>query len=104
MKDLFSIIISSLLCSYITAQTKDSVNANNYSYEQVAELVKFPKLRYLKLYSYQDAELPDIFDQLPNLEYLEINYAKIKKIPASIGTLSKLKTLIICNGFSELVA
>ncbi|WP_341903426.1 leucine-rich repeat domain-containing protein [Fluviicola taffensis] len=101
MKQLISIMPFAFLCLKANAQKNDSICANNYTYQQVADLVKSPQLRYLKIYSYKDSILPDIFSKLKNLEYLEINDAKINAIPLSIGSLSKLKTLIICNGWSR---
>lgn len=101
MKQLTAILLLAFLCLKATAQKNDSIYANNYTYQQLAELTKSPQLRYLKIYSYKDSILPDIFSKLKNLEYLEINDAGIKAIPSSIGNLSKLKTLIICNGWSR---
>lgn len=101
MKQLTSIILLTCLCMKAYAQKNDSIYAYNYSYQQVAELVKFPQLRYLKIYNYNDSILPEIFTRLTNLEHLEIDDAKINAIPLSIGSLSKLKTLIICNGWSK---
>lgn len=101
MKQLTAILLLAFLCLKATAQKNDSIYTNNYTYQQMAELVKSPQLRYLKIYNYKDSILPDIFTKLKNLEYLEINDAGIKAIPSSIGNLSKLKTLIICNGWSK---
>lgn len=101
MKQLISIILLTCLCMKANAQKNDSIYAYNYTFEQVAELVKSPQLRYLKIYSYQDSILPDIFNRLTNLEYLEINDARIYVIPTSIGSLSKLKTLVLSNGGSK---
>jgi hypothetical protein len=96
-------ILPAFLCFNISAQKTDSIYAKDYTYQQVADLVKFPELHYLEIYSFNGAYLPDIFDQFPQLEYLEINDAKIKSVPASIGKLSRLKTLIICNGRTDLL-
>jgi hypothetical protein len=101
MKQLISIMLLGLLCQKANAQKNDSIYAYNYTYQQVEELVKSPQLRYLKIYNYKDSIFPDIFNQLTNLEHLEIDDAKINVIPLSIGSLSKLKTLIICNGWSQ---
>lgn len=101
MKSLIAIILFSFLCLKTSAQKNDSIYAYDYTYQQVEELVKSPQLRYLKIYYYRDSILPDIFSKLKNLEYLEINDAKIKAIPTSIGSLSKLRTLVICNGWSK---
>lgn len=101
MKQLTAILLLAFLCLKATAQKNDSIYAYNYTYQQAAELVKYPQLRYLKIYTYKDSILPDIFSKLRNLEYLEINDSKINAIPLSIGSLSKLKTLIICNGWSR---
>lgn len=102
MRRLTSIMLLTFLCLKATAQKTDSLFARDYTYQQVAELVKFPELRYLKLYSYKDTILPPVFSQLTNLEYLEINASEITIIPTSIGDLSKLKTLIICNGYDPI--
>ncbi len=102
MKRLTLIALLGLLCLKVQAQKTDSIVANNYDYQRTADLVKFHNLRYLKLYSFKGDQLPDIFDQLPELEYLEINSSKVKNLPSSIWELSKLQTLIICNGYSDI--
>lgn len=102
MKRSTLIVLLSFLWLNAQSQETDSIAANNYTYQELTKLLQFPKLRYLKIYAYNDSVLPEIFDQLPHLEYLEINDTKIKAIPVSIGKLSKLKTLIVCNGMSAI--
>ena len=37
----------------------------------------------------------DIFTELPNLEYLDVRFNQLTRLPASIGRHRKLKTLLL---------
>ena len=88
------------VCVY--ADANDSLVVKNYSYDQINELGSLPELKYLKIVDYKDSILPQNIGDFNNLEYLEIISSEIISIPSSIKNLTKLKTLIIANGFCDI--
>ncbi|XVF18558.1 hypothetical protein REPUB_Repub11eG0033000 [Reevesia pubescens] len=62
----------------------------------VADLLpRLECLRLLSLSGYLITELPDFFEQLKHLRYLDFSYTRIKCLPDSLCTLYHLDTLIL---------
>ncbi|XVF18420.1 hypothetical protein REPUB_Repub11eG0019900 [Reevesia pubescens] len=62
-------------------------------------LPKLRCLRVLSLKSYYITELPNYFENLKHLRYLDFSYTQIKSLPDSVCTLCNLEILILkgCN-------
>nr|XP_005305373.1 leucine-rich repeat-containing protein 27 [Chrysemys picta bellii]XP_005305374.1 leucine-rich repeat-containing protein 27 [Chrysemys picta bellii]XP_005305375.1 leucine-rich repeat-containing protein 27 [Chrysemys picta bellii]XP_005305376.1 leucine-rich repeat-containing protein 27 [Chrysemys picta bellii] len=60
------------------------------------EIYKLPNLKHLHLEGNALAIIPkDLFQQLPNLVWLDLRYNKIKTLPSGIGCHKQLKTLLL---------
>uniref|UniRef100_A0A8C0IXL1 Leucine rich repeat containing 27 n=1 Tax=Chelonoidis abingdonii TaxID=106734 RepID=A0A8C0IXL1_CHEAB len=60
------------------------------------EIYKLPNLKHLHLEGNALAIIPkDLFQQLPNLVWLDLRYNKIKTLPPGIGCHKQLKTLLL---------
>ncbi|KAG6935916.1 leucine rich repeat containing 27 [Chelydra serpentina] len=60
------------------------------------EIYKLPNLKHLHLEGNALAIIPkDLFQQLPNLVWLDLRYNKIKTLPPGIGYHKRLKTLLL---------
>ncbi|TFJ98443.1 membrane-spanning 4-domains subfamily A member 4D-like [Platysternon megacephalum] len=60
------------------------------------EIYKLPNLKHLHLEGNALAVIPkDLFQQLPNLVWLDLRYNKIKTLPPGIGCHKQLKTLLL---------
>ncbi|KAM9133181.1 leucine-rich repeat-containing protein 27 [Pangshura tecta] len=60
------------------------------------EIYKLPNLQHLHLEGNALAIIPkDLFQQLPNLVWLDLRYNKIKTLPPGIGCHKQLKTLLL---------
>ncbi|XP_031260950.1 putative disease resistance RPP13-like protein 1 [Pistacia vera] len=57
-------------------------------------------LRVLSLCHYEISELPDTFDKLKQLRYLDLSRTKIEKLPQSTCFLYNLQTLLLTNCFN----
>lgn len=57
-------------------------------------------LRVLSLCHYEISQLPDTFDKLKHLRYLDLSRTKIEKLPQSTCFLYNLQTLLLSNCFN----
>ncbi|GKV46370.1 hypothetical protein SLEP1_g53356 [Rubroshorea leprosula] len=61
-------------------------------------------LRVLSLCGYQISKLPDSFENLKHMRYIDLSRTTIERIPESVGSLLLLQTLLLygCRELSEL--
>ncbi|GLT32750.1 hypothetical protein SLA2020_073930 [Shorea laevis] len=55
------------------------------------------RLRVLSLCHYQISKLPDSFENLKHMRYIDLSSTSIKCIPESVGSLFFLQTLLLCG-------
>ncbi|GKV46376.1 hypothetical protein SLEP1_g53363 [Rubroshorea leprosula] len=62
------------------------------------------RLRVLSLHHYKIRELPESFQNLKHIRYIDFSYTSIKCIPESVGSLLFLQTMLLCGcgGLSKL--
>ncbi|GLT30462.1 hypothetical protein SLA2020_052610 [Shorea laevis] len=54
-------------------------------------------LRVLSLYNYEISKLPDSFENLKHMRYIDLSGTSIECIPESVGSLLFLQTLLLCG-------
>ncbi|GKV46384.1 hypothetical protein SLEP1_g53370 [Rubroshorea leprosula] len=55
------------------------------------------RLRVLSLCDYQIRKLPDSFENLKHMRYIDLSRTTIERIPESVGSLLLLQTLLLCG-------
>ncbi|GKV51506.1 hypothetical protein SLEP1_g58151 [Rubroshorea leprosula] len=54
-------------------------------------------LRVLSLRGYEISKLPDSFENLKHMRYIDLSRTSIERIPESVGSLLLLQTLLLCG-------